>query len=201
MLLLKALARLLEVLLMLAVAALGIGVGLYCLSGLISLGSARPDRLLHLPVVRRHVGHYLQQIAAPGSTATLALLGGIAAVIIGLALLVGLLGSRRERLIVIDGDDERGGLYARPRTAGQMIRSLTESTPGVTGAKRPRVRLRRSGLRGRVNVRAQRGADPDLETVDDALHERLDPFTESLHLKSNVRVKLVEPRGADVRST
>jgi hypothetical protein len=201
MLLLKALARLLEVLLMLAVAALGIGVGLYCLSGLISLGSARPDRLLHLPVVRRHVGHYLQQIAAPGSTATLALLGGIAAVIIGLALLVGLLGSRRERLIVIDGDDERGGLYARPRTAGQMIRSLTESTPGVTGAKRPRVRLRRSGLRGRVNVRAQRGPDPDLETVDDALHERLDPFTESLHLKSNVRVKLVEPRGADVRST
>jgi hypothetical protein len=201
MLLLKALARLLEVLLMLAVAALGIGVGLYCLSGLISLGSARPDRLLHLPVVRRHVGHYLQQIAAPGSTATLALLGGIAAVIIGVALLVGLLGSRRERLIVIDGDDERGGLYARPRTAGQMIRSLTESTPGVTGAKRPRVRLRRSGLRGRVNVRAQRGPDPDLETVDDALHERLDPFTESLHLKSNVRVKLVEPRGADVRST
>jgi hypothetical protein len=199
MLLLRALARLLETLLMLAIAALGIGVGLYCLNGLISIGSARPDRLLHLPVVRRHVGRYLQQITAPGSTATLALLGGVAAVIIGLALLVGLLGSRRERLLVIDGDDERGGLYARPRAVSRMTRSLAESAPGVTGAKRPRVKLRRSGKRGQVRVRAQRGPDPDLETVDDALHARLDPFAESLHLKPNVRVKLAEPPRADVR--
>ena len=193
MLALKALARLLELLLMLAIAALGIGVGLYCLNGLISIGSARPDRLLHLPVVRRHVGHYLQQIAAPGSTATLALLGGIAAVVIGLALLVGLLGSRRERLLVIDGDEARGGLYARPRAVSRMTRSLTESAPGVTGTRRPRVRLRRSGERGRLRVRAQRGAEPDLETVVGELHARLDPFAESLHLKPNVKVKLMSP--------
>ena len=198
--LLRALARLLEALLMLAIAALGIGIGLYCLSGLISIGSARPDRLLHLPVVRRHVGRYLQQIVAPGSTATLALLGGVAAVIIGLALLIGLLGSRRERLIVIDDDDDRGGLYARPRTVTQMVRTLIESTPGVTGVRRPRVRLRRNGLRGSVNVNAQRGADPDLETVANSLHARLDPLAESLHLKPNVRVKLVEPAGAEVPS-
>jgi hypothetical protein len=199
MLLLKALARLVEVLLMLAVAAVGIGVGLYCLSGLVSLGSARPDRLLHLPTVRRHVGRYLSQIAAPGSTATLALLGGVSAVLLGLALLVGLLGSRRERLLAIESDGERGGLYARPRIVSQMVRRLTETTPGVIAVKRPRVRLRRSGRHGRLKVRAGRGPDPDLATVDDAVHSRLDPFADSLHLRSSVTVRLIETKHADVR--
>jgi hypothetical protein len=199
MLALKAFARLVEVVLMLAVAAVGIGVGLYCLSGLISIGSARPDRLLHLPTVRHHVGRYLSQIVAPGSTATLALLGGVVAVLLGLLLLVGLLGSRRERLLVIESDDERGGLYARPRIVSQMARRLTEATPGVTGVKRPRVTLRRSGRHGRLRIRAGRGTDPDLTIVDDAVHARLDPFADSLHLKSSVTVKLVEPKHADVR--
>jgi hypothetical protein len=53
---------------------------LYCVDGLISLGSIRPDRLLHLRSVRHHVGRFLTQITAPGSTAGLALAAGVVAV-------------------------------------------------------------------------------------------------------------------------
>jgi hypothetical protein len=195
MLLLKALARLVELLLMAAIALVGLGIGLYCLSGLISLGSARPDRLLHLPAVRARVGHFLAQLAAPGPVAVLALLGGIVAVLLGLSLLVALLGSRRERLLVVE-DDGPGGLYVRPRTIGRMVRVETELAPGVTAARRPKVRLTRSGRTGRVRVLASRGADPDAATVDHSVHERVDPVTEQFGLRNDVRVRLAEPRAA-----
>ena len=194
MLLLKALSRLVEMLLMAAIALIGLGVGLYCLDGLISLGSARPDRLLHLPRLRFHVGQWLAQIGAPGSDAILALIAGIVAVLVGLLLLVGLLGSRRERLLLIEDDDKQGSLAARPRTLTQMFRAESERTPGVTGVKRPKIRLARSGRRGRVKVLAARGPDPDAGTVDSAVHERLDPISEELHLSPNIRVRLVEPK-------
>jgi len=197
MLLLGALARLVELLLMAAIALIGLGVGLYCLSGLISLGSVRPDRLLHLPVVRARVGHFLAQLAAPGPTAILALLGGLAAIAIGIGLLVGLLGTRRERLVVMEDDASgTGGLYARQRTVSRMVRAETLLAPGVTGVRRPKVRLARSGRRGRVRVLAARGADPDAATVDRAVHDRVDPVLAPLGLRGDIRVRLQEPRAA-----
>ena len=195
MLLLKAISRLIEVLLMAAIALLGIGVGLYCLSGLISLGSARPDRLLHLPKVRHAVGHFLAQMNAPGPVAVLGLLCGIGAVVIGLLLIIGLFGSRRERLLTVEHDAQRGDLLARPRTVSQMVRDVTLRTPGVTSVKRPSVRISRGGHRGRIKVLASRGPDSDGATVDTAIHERVDPITEGLHLSSNLRARLVQPRG------
>ena len=193
MLLLKALARVVEALLMAAIALVGLGIGLYCLDGLIALHSARPDRLLHLPTFRHNVGHFLVQLTAPGPVAVLALLAGIAALLVGLLLAVGLLGSRRERLLAIEEDTGEGGLYARRRTIAQMAREEAERAPGVTGAKRPKVRLARSGRRGRLKVLAARGPDPDAETVDRAVHERLDPIGEALHLRTDIRVRLDEP--------
>lgn len=196
MLLLKALARVVEGLLMAAIALVGLGIGLYCLDGLISLGSARPDRLLDLPTFRHNVGHFLAQLAAPGPVAVLALLGGIAAVLTGLLLAIGLLGSRRERLLAVEEDTGEGGLYARRRAIGQMAREETARAPGVTGVKRPKVHLTRSGRGGRLKVLAARGPDPDAETVDTAVHERLDPLGEALHLRVDSRVRLVEPEAA-----
>jgi hypothetical protein len=197
MLLLKAIARLVELLLMATIALIGLGIGLYCFSLLISLGSARPDRLLHLPLVRARVGHFLAQLAAPGPTATLALLCGVGAIVIGLWLLAGLLGSRRERLLVVeDGPGGDGGLYARQRTVSRMVRAETVLAPGVTAVKRPKVRLARSGRRGRVKVLAARGADPDPGTVDAAVHDRVDPILEPLGLRGDIRVRLEEPRAA-----
>ena len=199
MLLVRAIARLIEILWMAVIALVGIGVGLYCLDGLISLGSARPDRLLHLPVVRRHVGQFLAQLSAPGSVAILALVCGVAAIVIGLALVVGLLGSRRERLIVVERDAERGDLYARTRTVTRMIRSVTEQTPGVTGVHRSKLRLKRSGERGKLKLLASRGPRSDAAAVDDAVHERVDPITEPLHLSADVRVRLLEPKEREER--
>jgi hypothetical protein len=195
MLLLKALARLVEMLLMAAIALLGIGVGLYCLSRLISLGSARPDRLLHLPRVRHAVGHFLAQMNAPGPVAVLGLICGIGAVVIGLLLLIGLLGTRRERLLTVEQDHAHGDLLARRRTVAQMVRDVTLRTPGVTSVKRSRVRVSRNGRRGRLRLLAGRGPDSDAGTVDAAIHERVDPITSGLGLKGTVRAKLVRPRG------
>ena len=197
MLALKAFARLVELALMAAIALVGIGIGLYCLDGLISLGSTRPDRLVHLPVVRAHVAHFLTRLGTPGPTAILALLGGVVAVIVGLGLLVGLLGSRRERLLILDEDDRTGGgLYVRPRTVSRIAREETRQAPGVTAVRRPRVRLARSGRHGRLKVLASRGPDPDAATVDASVHERIDPIAENLHLRSDIRVRLAEPRAA-----
>ena len=64
-------------------ALFGLAVAMYCVDALVGLGSVRPDRLLHLPSVRDHVGHFLNQLAAPGSTAGLALLCGLGAMLPG----------------------------------------------------------------------------------------------------------------------
>lgn len=197
MLLLKALARLVELLLLAAIALVGLGVALYCLALRVSLGPTRPDRLLHLPVVRARIGHFLADLAAPGPTAVLALLGGIAAVLIGVGLLLGLLGSRRERLLIVeDGTAGAGGLYVRQRVVGRMVRAETLLAPGVTGVRRLKVRLARSGRHGRVRLLADRGADPDAATVDGAVHERVDPIIEPLGLQGDIRVRLEQPAAA-----
>jgi hypothetical protein len=195
LLLFKALSRLLEMLLMAAIALLGIGVGLYCLSGLISLGSARPDRLLHLPRVRHAVGHFLAQMNAPGPVAVLGLICGIGAVVVGALLLIGMFGTRRERLLTVEHDAERGDLLARPRTVSGMVRDVAVRTPGVTSAKTARVRVSRDGRRGTLRLVASRGPDSDGGTVDTALHQRIDPIADGLHLKQSLRARLVQPRG------
>ena len=191
MLLLRVIARLVEIALMAALALVGIGVGLYCFSGLISLGSGRPDRLLHLPAVRDRIGHFLAQVAAPGPTAALALVGGVVALIVGLLLVLGLLGSRRERLLIFDEDPEQGTLAARPRPVGELLRSETESAGGVMSARRVKVRLARNGRRGRARIRALRGLDPDADTGDRAVHERIDQIAEGLALRTDVRGRLI----------
>ena len=115
-------------------------------------------------------------------------------------LFVGLLGSRRERLLVIESaDGDQGGLYAKPRAISQMAREETAQASGVIAVKRPKVKLRRSGRGRKLKIRASRGPDPDLETVDDAVHARIDGLAESLNLTPDVRVKLAEPKDSKPR--
>ncbi len=190
MLLLRALARLVGALLMLALALVGLGIAMYCFDGFIGLGSARPDRLLGLPSVRRHVGHFLSQLAAPGSTAALALVCGLGAMLIGLLLLAGTLRSRRERLVVLDRDRSDGTLAATPRTLREMSRALAEDTKGATSVKRPKLRMSRRGTRGRLTVTASRARTSDRREVERAVKERLEPITEPFGLRPGVRVRL-----------
>ncbi len=190
MLLLRLIARIVGMVWMLALALLGLGVAMYCFDGFISLGSSRPDRLLDLPVVRRHVGHFLTQLAASGPTAGLALLCGLAAMLAGLLLALGTLGARRQRLVVLDRDGGGGTLAARPRTLGDMSRALAEQASGATSIKRPKLSLSRRGTRGTLQITASRARTSDRREVQRAVKDQLEPITSPFGLKARVRVRL-----------
>jgi hypothetical protein len=198
MVLLRALARLIGAAWMIVLALLGLGVALYCFDAVISLGSARPDRLLGLPSVRSHVGRFLDQVAAPGPTAGLALLCGLGAMLLGIVVLLGTLRSRRQRLVVLERDPRDGTLAARPRTLRAMARVLAEQAPGATSVRRPKLALSRRGSRGRLKVTASRARTSDRRQVESALKERLEPISEPFSLRPRVRVRLGE-RGERVQ--
>jgi hypothetical protein len=198
MLALRALTRLLGMLWMLVLALVGLGFAVYCFDGFISLGSARPDRLLSLPAARTHVGRFLDQIAAAGPTAALALLGGLVALLIGLLLLAGILRSRKERMAVLEYNQDSGTLAAKPRTLAAMGRALAEQAPGATNIARPRLKLSRRGQRGRMTVRVARSRSADARSVESAIKERLAPLSGPFHLTPKVRVRVGE-RGERVQ--
>jgi hypothetical protein len=187
MLLLRVLARAIGGLLMVALALVCLGVALYCLDGLIGLGSVRPDRLLHLPRVRHHVGHFLAQLAAPGNTAGLALAGGVVAVLIGLMLLAGILRSSRERLVVLDSGSD-GTLAARPRTLRAMAQALAEQADGATSVTRPNLKSSRKGVGGRMTMTAASTPTSERGDVQAAVVQQLQPLAGPFHLRTRVRV-------------
>ena len=191
MLLLRTLSRLIGVLLMVALALVCLGVALYCLDGLVSLGSIRPDRLLHLPRFNHHVGHFLAQIAASGSTAGLALAAGVVAILIGLLLLLGVLRSSKERLVVLKSGQD-GTLAARSRTMRVMVQSLAEHASGTTAIKRPKLKLSRRGTRGRVIVTASRAVSSDASEVEATLTEKIEPLSGPFHLRPRIRLHVGE---------
>lgn len=192
MILLRPLARLLGSVLMLVIALAGLGVAMYCFDGFISLGSARPDRLLGLPGVRRHVGTFLQQIGDPGPTAALALLGGLVAIALGLLVLAGVLTPPRRRLAVLEHDTTAGSLAVKPRTLRAMAHALAEQASGATSVKRPRLSLARSGRGGRLTVTASRARTSDPEQVQNTLREQLAPISDPFGLRTRARVRLGE---------
>lgn len=191
--LLRAMARLVGSLLMVVLALLGLGVAAYCFDGFIGLGSARPDRLLDLPAARRHVGHFLAQLAAPGDTAGLALVCGIGAILLGLLLLRALLRSSKERLVVLDTDADGATLAARPRTLQAMARVLAEQVPGITKVKRPKLTVSRRGTRGRLKVTASHHRTSERDEVQRAVTSQLEPISGPFNLTPRVRVHVGQP--------
>lgn len=197
MVVLRPLTRLIGAAWALALGLLGLGIALYCLDGLVSLGSARPDRLLGLVSVRRHVGRFLDQVAAHGTIAGLALLCGLGAMLIGVVLLVSTISSRRQRLAVLEHDTE-GTLAARPRILRAMAGALAEQARGATSVKRPKISLSRRGTRGRLTVNASRAGTSNPKEVKRAVQDAVAPIGEPFKLKSRVRVRIGE-RGARVQ--
>lgn len=191
---LRAVTRLVGALLMVALALLGLGIALYCFDGFISLGSGRPDRLLGLSGARRHVGHFLNQLAAPGQTAALALLCGLGAMLIGLLLLYGTLRSSKQRLAVLERDAQGGMLAARPSTLRAMAAALAGQAVGATGIKRPKLELSRRGTRGRLGVTASRSPTTDPRDLQRAVKDQLEPISGPFKLRPRVRVRVGERR-------
>lgn len=194
-LILRPVARLVGAVWMIVIGLFGLAVALYCLDGLIKLGSARPDRLLHAQRISRHVGRFLEQISAPGSTAWLALLCGLGAMALGLIVLVGTLRSSRQRLAVLDADSGTGTVAARPRVLGDMTRDLARQTEGAARVKRPRLSLSRSGRRGRLTVRGNRTRTSDPTAVKQAVIEAVKPVSEPFSLRPRVSLNPSQGRG------
>ena len=192
MALLRALARLVGVVWMLVLALFGLGVALYCVDALVGLGSVRPDRLLDLPGVRDHVGRFLNQVAAPGSTAGLALLCGLGAIFLGILLLIGVLGRRKQRLVILEQHDRTGVLAARQRPLAEMARALAEPAPGATLVKRPTFLPARRGARGTLKLAATRTRPTDPRELQAAIEEAVEPITEPFGLTPRVRVRVAE---------
>ena len=189
MVLLRAFARVAGAVLMIILALAGLAVALYCLDGFIRLGSARPDRLLHLPAVRDQVGSFLGRMSAPGPAAALALLCGLGAVVLGILLLIGLGAPRHQRLVPLEGGEEEGSLAARRGPLRDMARALATSAPGTTAVTRPRVHKGGRLRRGRLTMTASRSRTSEAGEVERAIDERLQPLAEPFGLRPRVRVR------------
>ena len=190
--LLRVLARVVGVIWMLVLALFGLAVAMYCFDAVIRLGSARPDRLLHLPSVRDHVGRFLDQVAAPGPNAGLALLCGLGAMLLGILLLIGVFGRRRERMVILDQDDQTGEIAARRRPLGEMARALAEPAKGATSVKRPKFAMSRHGTRGTLKVDATRARSTDPRALAAEIEHAVEPITEPFSLKPRVRIHVGE---------
>lgn len=189
MILLRLLVRVASFLLLVVLAGLGVAVAL----GAIAPGSGAD--LVGLPVLRDEVGGWFDALEGDGGVAVASLLGGVAALLLGLALLVGLLVPARERLVTLR-TTEHGTVAARRRALAGVARSLTERTRGVTQAK-VKVKPRRRGG-GRLRVRASLPRPADRREVERSIVSELKTLTGPFRLKASVRARAGE-RGARVQ--
>ncbi len=190
MILLRALARLVTFLLLLALALAGLAAAIFSIRGgdkPLSLPALADN--LRLPQLRDTVGDYLTQLETPGNVALISLLCGLGAILLGLLLLLGALRGARERLVIVDRTGG-GVLAARRRALGQMAVALAEQVRGVAAAK-VRVRTsRRGGGKVRVTVTHPRDSAP--AEVRRATTDALQPLTGGFGVKAKVQAKLGE---------
>ncbi len=194
-LLLRALARVVAVLLPAALALAGLAAAVASVGSGGDFSLPWLAELIGLPSLESSVGDWLASLEADGPVAVVAALCGAGAVVAGLALLTGVLVPRRERLVTLRSGDE-GDIAARRRALGHVGEALVQDAGGVTHARvqaRPR---RRNGGRLRVTAHRTRPTDPD--SVRSAATAALEPLTGKLPLRAKVRTRRGE-RGARVQ--
>ncbi len=189
MIVLRPLARLLTFVLLLAVALAGLAVAVFSVEstrrGLSIPGLAHDARL---PELRDHVGRVLARVEADGPIAAVAGLCGLGAIAVGLLLLLGTVGSRRERLIELDDEGEDGRTAARRRPLAQVAVTLAEQVRDVTAAE---ARARSGRRRGTVRVSVAHGAGVDRDHLHAEVEDALSSFA-AVGLQTRVQ----ERRGA-----
>ena len=122
----------------------------------------------------------------------MALLCGLGAMLLGVLLLIGVLGRRKQRVAILDHDDSDGTVAARPRPLRDMTLVLAEQARGATSIKRPRLSLSRRGTRGRLKLNATRTRTSDPQEVKDAVISAVQPISDPFHLKPRVQIRLGE---------
>jgi hypothetical protein len=188
-LLLRAATRLVTFALLAALAACGLAIAVF------SIGWSRTGdfnlpglaRLVHLADLRDQVGEMLHDLAANGPVAGIAALCGLAAVALGILLLVGALWPRRERLVILERSGE-GTLAARRRVLGRVATTLAEQTRGVTATKVKVRPGRRHG--GRLTVRADYSRSQQPQDVRQRTQLALAPLTDAFGLRARVQPRL-----------
>lgn len=196
MFILRALARLLTILLLLLLTLAGLAALVFSIdSGTQGLSLGHLSKLLGGPGFRDTLGNFLGNLEATGPVAIVALLCGLAAMLLGLGVLLGRIIPARERLVSLRKGKE-GTIAARRRALGQVGTALVEGTRGVTAA-RVKVRPnRRTG--GRMTVRADKPRPAVEKEVAGAINDRLAPLTSPFKLKLRVVTRAGEP-GARVQ--
>ncbi len=192
-LLLRAVARFVVLVLLVALALVGLAAAVFSIQG--------GDRPLSLPGLAEHirlveveetVGDYLDQLEADGPLAKASALAGAGAVLAGLLLLLGVLAPRRERLVIFD-DGEAGRLAARRRTLARVAEALAEQARGVTEAKarvRPRGRLRK----GRLRVTVSHPRNYRDSEVEERVLSAVSPLVDSSGLTPRVEARVGKGR-------
>jgi hypothetical protein len=192
----RALARLIALVLSAALATAGLAVALFSAQG--------DDSPLSLPSLARHLrlddlhltaGVFLGRLEADGPVAKIAALAGAGAVAVGLLLLFGVLARRRERLVVMRSDDH-GTIAARPRAISQAAVTLGEQSRDVLRAK-AKATPRRHGTGGRLRLTAYHAQSADGNGATTASRDRVRALAESFSLGVRVRSR-VPRRGARV---
>ena len=168
-LLLKALARLVTFVLLLALALAGLAATIFALTR----GSSGFAEALELPAVRDGVGSFLTRLEsgdAPGEAA----LGALLAILGGILLLIGALRRPPENTVVYE-QGSAGRIAARRRPLGQMAAALARGVRGVTDS-RVRVKPKRRGPGGRIEVTAMHPRTADTKALEQAVGEAVAPL-------------------------
>lgn len=189
MILLRAIARFVALLLLLALALLGLAVALFSIQG--------DERALSLPTLARHLrlpelrdvtGDYLSHLEAGGPVAWISVGAAAAAIAVGILLVVGALAPRRERLVVL-ADEGGARLAARRRALAQLAAERVRGVRGIT-EERTRVRPGRRGRGGSLTIMAshsRKGSSPELEQ---RIAAAVAPLAEDFDLRTRVRARL-----------
>jgi len=192
-LVLRALAALIGLLLLVVLAAAGLAAAIFSLQagdGTLSLSDLAS--LLSLDGVRDSVGGWLTGLEAGGPVAVVAALSGAGAVLLGLALLIGALVPHRERLLIIERSPQ-GVLSAKRRAAASALQDLSQQ-PRVVLAAKVRVRPRRRRIGGRARITLVHAQTPEPSRVLAAARGASEPLAEQLSLR--LRTRRREPRRA-----
>lgn len=192
-LLLRALAALIGLLLLLVLAVGGLATMLFSIqAGDGTLSLSHLASLLSLEELRDSVGGWLTDLEAGGSVAVVAALAGAGAILLGVGLLAGALISRRERLLVIERSPV-GVLSARRRAAAGALQDLAAQPRCVLAAK-ARVRPRQRGIGGRARLTVMHPQATEPGYVLAEARGASEPLAEQLSLRMRVRGR--EPRRA-----
>jgi hypothetical protein len=185
----RAFARLIVLLVLLALALSGLATAIFAIGyddSLVSL--PKLAAYLQLPEGREVVADWLDALEASGPTAWWSVLGGLLAMLLGLFLLAGLLLPRRERLVIIR-EDEAGRIAARRRPYAQVAEVLAEQERGVTRAK-ARVRPSWRGRGGSLKLTATRTPLADEADVERRVGRGVEPLAQAAGLRMQIRSRL-----------